>query len=187
MKALDAQTADFTVQWKEYIGYLRERAELDPRETLSNLIFHHRWRVTRWTLDIADYCMENMMARGKNTQTKAKENGNAYNTRFLDIPLGKHTQSEIVSQFGGSDILADTVQSMCEDGYRIGLSYNAANDAIIASITCRNEASVNAGCTFTAFAGDWVTALQVLCYKHIVIAEGNWVNAGKAKENGGIG
>lgn len=167
-------TAAFEVQWREYLAHLKERSLDDPRAALANLIFTHRWRVTYWTLDIVNFTMEVMMARGKKPNTAAKDAGNGYSTVFVEIPLGETKDTDIARFFGGSDALSGHVEDCIRSGYRIGVTYNPQNDAVIASLTCREAADVNAGCTVTAFAEDWVTAIQVVLYKHLVIAQKNW-------------
>lgn len=187
MVASDGSRADFDVQWREYIMWLKEKGIGDPRSALSDMIFSHRWRSTRWVIDIVNQYMEVMVARGKKPVTQGKGSNNGYNTAFVDVSLGGATISDVAAGFGGSDKLASAIQAFCWDGYRVGLSYNAANDAFIASATCRDETSPNYNCTMTAFAGDWVTALQVLLYKHHVVASGNWKAAGGEKPKNTIG
>lgn len=165
---------DFDAQWREFLAYMRESALEDPRAMLATLIFNHRWRITHWTLDIVNFTMEVMMARGKKPAVAGKDTGNGYSTVFVEIPVGDTKDADIARFFGSSDGLSEHVEDVIRSGYRIGVTYNAQNDAVIASLTCRETTDPNAGCTLTAFAGDWVTAIQVVLYKHLVIASKNW-------------
>lgn len=115
------------------------------------------------------------MARGKPKQAaRPTARGNQW-TNFVEISLAGHDLAQIDAAFGDVDTLMDALSSMLTEGYRVSLSYNPQNDAIIASVTCKDDESVNTGCTFTSFAMDWLGALRIAAYKHFVVTEQNWI------------
>lgn len=114
------------------------------------------------------------VARGKSGKQAANGTPTQWNTTFVDIPLGGISEDEVWSHFGTEEQLFDATTALLESGYRIAFSYNPNNDAFICSVTCKDDASPNANCTFTAFAGSWHEALVVALFKHTVIAGGVW-------------
>jgi len=114
------------------------------------------------------------MVRGKANAKPAKSTGDKWSTTFVDIPLAGHSWEGIAGTWDTPEELYEIAATILEEGYRLGFSYNAANDSFICSVTCKAEESVNNGKTFTAFAGSWYEALQTALYKHYVVAEQNW-------------
>ena len=127
------------------------------------------------------------MARGKANGNSKVEKSTQWNTKFVDISLAGRTMEDIEKAFPSYESIFDVATAMLEDGYRFGLSYNRQNDSFICSVTSKDEASANFGCTFTAFAGDWYTALQVALYKHKIVAGEVWGAAGEAKDRAAFG
>lgn len=113
------------------------------------------------------------MARGKGNTKTATPSTNQW-TQFVDIPLTEDDFDEIGKAFPDFEQVDASVSDLLEAGYRVSLSYNAGNDAFIASVTCKNESDDNNGKTFNAFAGSWVEALQCALYKHFIKARKNW-------------
>lgn len=126
------------------------------------------------------------MSRGKQAQG-SKGGSDSQWTTFVDIPLVGVTAKEIDDRYGSWDDFDSDLASLLASGYRVGVSYNTGNTAFIVSVTCRDDSSVNAGCTFTAFAGDWYTALRVALFKHYVVAQENWRGAGSERTNAHFG
>lgn len=60
------------------------------------------------------------------------------------------------------------------DDYRV--SFSPANDgnAVQCSITCRDDASLNAGWCLTSRAPEWQDALRVSMWKHFVLCDRDW-------------
>lgn len=119
-------------------------------------------------------CMAGVvMARGngKTQQTSAQQW-----TRFIEVSLNGSTKDDIEGEFGDANVVADALDGLMREGYRVGMTYNPTTRSFIASLTCKAEEKINSGCTLSAHAGDWWFALQVLCYKHFVIAKEDWVS-----------
>lgn len=118
------------------------------------------------------------MARGKNAKSD-NSTGRAFTpTQFIDIPIVESDWPEIQKVYGSADALVDAITDMLEVGYRVGLTFNAQNDAFICAITCRDTESPNNGYTFNSFAETWFEALQIGAYKHYVKSSKNWLSQG---------
>jgi hypothetical protein len=116
--------------------------------------------------------------RGKaKTPPKAAASNKQWTT-FVEISLAGHSLEDVNTAFGDIDTLGDAIQTMAQQGYRVSISHSPANDAMIASVTCKADGDPNEGCTMTSFAMDWVTALRIACYKHFVVTEQVWAGAG---------
>lgn len=165
----------FDDQWVELIAHLDSQRADNSREWFKSLVRHDRWRTSYWVLRQLNLWGVETMARGAKKPLAAKAAANKQWTTFVEISLAGHDMAQIEAEMGSVDALFDALSVMLTEGYRISLSHNVQNDAIIASVTCKDEDSVNAGCTFTSFAKDWVTALKIAAYKHYVVTEQNWI------------
>lgn len=171
---------DFSEQWSELITLLDSHRQLNAREWFRSLVRHDRWRTSYWVLRQLHEWGHETMARGTRKPAVTKAAANKQWTTFVEISLAGHDMAKIEAEFSSPDALFDSLSNMFAAGYRISLSHNVQNDAIIASVTCKDDDSVNAGCTFTSFAGDWFTALKIAAYKHFVVTQENWIGvAGK--------
>jgi hypothetical protein len=159
--------------------YYRDGMLLTPRLTFRDLARSCRYNRAWYVLAALNEYGGYPMARGKGAKKPPTQNSTNWNTKFVDIPLTGVTFAEIAETFEKEDAVFDAFSDLLADGYRVGFTYNPANDAVICSVTCRDDESVNAGCTFTAFAGNWFDALRVALYKHFVIAEQNWTRGGR--------
>lgn len=167
-------------EWREYEAHLLEELRKDPAGELEMLNMTQRYTTSFWLVRVLNRWLGEIMARGKG-QVKESSNGSPASwTRFVDISAAGVPWVDVVQHFGSADAVADGVSSLCTRGYRVGLSFNEANDAFIASVTCKAVDDPNSGCTFTAFAGTWFEALALACYKHYVLAREDWNSAGSA-------
>lgn len=107
-------------------------------------------------------------------QGVVSDDGKQQWTRFVDLPLTGWSKSDVAERYSSWDDFASDLAGLLAGGYRVAVSYNEGNNSFIASVTCRAVGDPNQGSTFTAFAGDWVTALQVAAFKHYVVAKGVW-------------
>lgn len=130
---------------------------------------------------------EMLMARGKGQGNGGSGNGQAGWTKFVDIPLAGYAPEQVFGAFDDEDSFNEGVTQLLAAGYRVGLSFNAANDAFVCSVTCKADSDPNAGCTFTAFAGSWRDAIAVALFKHYNVAGGVWVQAGAGKAGAAFG
>ena len=161
MEPIAKALPDFSEQWSDFIDLLDTWRVGEPRRLFRSLYHLDRWRVSYWVLRQLNLWGDETMARGKAKPNARPAAGNKQWTNFVEISLAGHDMAAIDAEFSSADALFDALSTMLTEGYRISLSHNVQNDAIIASVTCKDDESVNAGCTYTSFAGDWVTALRI--------------------------
>lgn len=124
------------------------------------------------------------MARGN---SKAGKAGNtATMPKFVDIKLTQEDKADFIRQNYDDKFLVTVLQSLCDDGYRVGCTWDAERQAYTVSLTCRNFESPNSGLCMTSFAKTIRTAVGLAVYKHTVITEENWLGeAGSGSEDFG--
>lgn len=158
---------------------------LAMQEGVRVILYLYRCERASKGVEFADCLTEAMgaiMSRGKGNSevTSGNPNGGKSQqwTTFVDIPMTGVTPSDLDDRYGTYDALEADVNELLNAGYRIAFSFNENNSAFICSVTCKASGDENEGCTYTAFAGDWYTALRVAMYKHYVIAQGVWRKSG---------
>lgn len=164
-------------QWQEFWEHMYREALEDPRDALKWFIYMFpSWRGHQ-SIRYVNYCIEGIMARGKNASKTDSTARSFQPTQFVDIPVVESDWPEIIKVYGTSDALVDAVSDILEAGYRVGLTFNTQNDAFICAVTCRDPESPNNGKTFNSFAETWFEALQIGMYKHYVKSKKNWSGA----------
>lgn len=113
------------------------------------------------------------MARGKGKASSVGE-GNAL-PRFVDVKLTAEHRAEFSTWVVRDGDLVTLLQSMADDGYRVGVSWSGEKQSYTVSVTCREAGSVNAGLCMTSFAGTLETALWLALYKHVVVTDERWL------------
>lgn len=178
--SISSKAVDWDAMQRETTNELIER----PRAALDWLRFQHKWSVGGWLFNSfvdAGVCE---MARGKGVGARKSADAKGGWTQFVDISLVGVEVETLMENYATADQVYDAVAGLIEDGYRLSLVYNAQNDAIICSLTCRDEGSVNAGLTFNSFADTWWDAIRVALVKHFEVAKGTWTPAaGKVTRN----
>lgn len=170
-------TPQTNVEWQEFWDAVWRDARLNSRSEFRSLVSQFPTWKGRQILAILNFCMEDIMARGKSNAEQTQANNRFQQTDFIDIPIVEADWQDIQKMYGSADVLVDAVSDVLEAGYRVGLSFNAQNDAFICSLTCRDSKSPNNGKTFNSFAETWFEALQICMYKHYVKAKKNWVSS----------
>lgn len=165
----------FSEEWDDLIAYLDHRRRDNPRQAFKAHWRDDRWRTSYWVLRQINLMGAEIMARGTKKPVQVPASKGKQWTTFVEISMAGHSLEDVEAAFASPDAVFDALSTMLTEGYRVSLSHNVQNDAIIASVTCKDEDSTNAGCTFTSFAGDWATALKIACYKHFVVTEQNWI------------
>lgn len=98
---------------------------------------------------------------------------------FLDIRLTEDQKAafHLWHRERGEDIWTEFAEIVAT-GLKFGLSYDAAGDFYTATFTGFGEQVIGLRDRYcmTARAPQWPTALALLVYKHLVIAEGDWGN-----------
>lgn len=121
-----------------------------------------------------------IMARGKGMAKEAKTGAMP---RFVDVKLSAEERDGFLSwaKRGGPD-LVDFLQSLADDGYRVGVTWAGEQQAYTVSLTCRQSGNVNEGLCMTSFAKTLENALWLAIYKHVVVADHRWLEASGGEE-----
>ncbi len=72
------------------------------------------------------------------------------------------------------DLLGDILPTLVGARYKLSLSFNPQDDAVIASVTCKDPENVNYQRTLTAFGPDVHEAILRLSYIHFVVFQEVW-------------
>lgn len=124
------------------------------------------------------------MARGGG---KGKQTDNtATMPKFVDVKLSQEDKAEFLSLDYDDGFLVTALQSLCDEGYRVGCTWSAETQAYTVSVTCRNSGSPNNGLCMTSFAKNVRQAVGLAVYKHTVLTGGDWLgDAGRGSEDFG--
>lgn len=115
------------------------------------------------------------MARGKGKVGQGSA-GNAM-PRFVDVKLTAEQRAEFQGWEKRGGDLVTFLQSMADDGYRVGVSWSGEQQAYTVSLTCRDTENPNNGLCMTSFAKTLSTALWLALYKHLEVTRERWVEA----------
>lgn len=113
------------------------------------------------------------MSRGKGKEVL--KSGGTQMPRFVDVRLTAEQREEFKAWAAGGGDLVTFLQSLADDGYRVGVSWSGEQQAYVVSLTCRAAGNVNNGLCMTSFARTLETALWLAIYKHTVATEEKWV------------
>jgi len=124
------------------------------------------------------------MARGNDKATTDKNAATL--PKFVDVRLSAEDKADFLRQEYDDKFLVTVLQSLCDDGYRVGCSWSGETQAYTISLTCRNASSKNSGLCMTSFAKTVRQAIGLAVYKHTVLTEENWLGvAGAGSEDFG--
>lgn len=113
------------------------------------------------------------MARGKGSQSV--DNTRASMPKFVDIPLSPECREAFLAWEWDHEGLVVELQRLCDSGYRVGCTWVGESQSYTVSLTCRDSDSVNTGLCMTSFARTLEKAVALAVFKHLYVAEGNWL------------
>lgn len=140
----------------------------------------HRWRYQGWFLRLLNQMGEVAMARTKGAKNGAAAKNLGGSVWFVNVSVSVSDAAKIEEYFPTVDAVYDAMVEVMADGYRVAFNYDMSRDAVVASLTCRNDGLPNHNGVLNAFAGDWFTALRVVLYKHYVVLGEQWSDASGA-------
>lgn len=124
------------------------------------------------------------MARGKG---KAAGQGSATAMpRFVDVKLTAEQRVEFMGETYTDGELVASLQTLADEGYRVGVTWAGEQQAYTVSLTCRDPESVNNGLCMTSFARELRVALGLMLFKHYEVAKQDWQGAA-GREMGDFG
>ena len=124
------------------------------------------------------------MARGKGKQREA--GSSATMPRFVDIKLTAEQRSEFIDTTYTDEELVASLQTLADDGYRVGVAWAGEQQAYTVSLTCRDPENLNNGLCMTSFARELRVALGLMLFKHYEVANVNWSEA-SGRDTGDFG
>lgn len=109
------------------------------------------------------------MAKAKTTKvTKAEWKGyHKINLNNEQAEVFDRDYSKVIPPFSDIDILVN-------NGYKLSFSWDDYNTGVSASLYAASKKMDWAGYTLSAWAGDAQTALNLLLFKHFVVAQQKW-------------
>lgn len=153
-----------------HLGYIAG----DARGWFRWAVFMHRWQYRPWFLRLLSALGDVTVARGKTSKPVVQSKGAVGSVWFVNVSVSEADAGKIEDFFPSVDAVYDAMVEVMVDGYRVAFNYDMGRDAIIASLTCRNEGLANHNGVLNAFAGDWFTALKVVLFKHYVVLGEAW-------------
>lgn len=94
---------------------------------------------------------------------------------FLNLKLDDADKERFGVWFEASE---KTISSLLDDamidGLKVSIGYDAENECYIATFTGKLIPAHDTRYAASARAGTYWEALALMCYKHFVLAEGNW-------------
>lgn len=123
--------------------------------------------------------MDTMARGGKKAVETVKPGGMP---RFVDIKLTAEDRADFSRQTYTPDQVVTMLQSLCDDGYRVGCTWSGEQQSYTVSITGRDPVGVNFGLCMTSFAPTLHKAVSLALYKHTVVTEERWLGDGPRDE-----
>lgn len=161
-------------EFDEFLEFHRSYIERDPSGWFRWAVFMHRWQFKGWFLRLLNQLGDVIVARTKGAKNGAAAKSAGGSVWFVNVSVSVAEASKIDEYFPTVEAVYDAMVEVMTDGYRVAFNYDMARDAVVASLTCRNEGLPNHNGVLNAFAGDWFTALRVVLYKHYVVLGEQW-------------
>jgi hypothetical protein len=114
-----------------------------------------------------------IMARGKGKDVGA--GAGAGMPAFVDVKLTLDERNTFSAMVVDAPVLVQSLQSLVDEGYRVGCAWSAEHQTYTVSLTCRDDESPNKGLCMTSFAGDLTTAVALAIFKHRNVTKGRWL------------
>lgn len=94
--------------------------------------------------------------------------------RFVDVRLTADDRELFGNERLDAAGCVRFLQSMADEGYRVGVTWSGEHQCYTVSLTCRAPDDVNNGMCMTSFAGDLFTAVSLARFKHVSVTGGMW-------------
>lgn len=117
---------------------------------------------------------EEVAKHGRTPSASKGQAGNAWRG-FVDIPLTDDHKDQIRSMEDDPAEMWQIVRWIVEGGYKLSISMDDKHHCATVAMTCRLEGHRNENQTLTGRGPDVTTALNVVWFKHYVLAQdGLW-------------
>lgn len=95
-------------------------------------------------------------------------------SNFVECNMSVEDKAHFRSNGPASEAVADWLDRMFRDGYKLSLSYSLKNDCYQAFLTCGDAENKCYNLCLSARAAGMPTVLAVLYYKSVVMLDGVW-------------
>ncbi len=109
------------------------------------------------------------MAKAKNTKVKSAEF-----MGYHKINLDDKQNALFDEQYASAVPPLSDIDILINNGYKLSFSWDDYNSGVSASLYAKNQKMEWAGYTLSAWAGDAQTALNLLLFKHFIVAKERW-------------
>lgn len=120
------------------------------------------------------------MARGKGKVSETGKTASGGFGEFANIRLSEEHESLVTDLLERGDDVYQGLTRLIDMNYRVSFAYSEPSQAVVCSLTCRDEGVPNSGLTMTSFAESWYDALCVALVKHYEVAKGDWRSVSQA-------
>jgi len=107
--------------------------------------------------------------------------------RFINVSLDKTDKERLAELLHSDTYPIEGLSGLCEEGYKVSFSYDSKNHSHICSLTDVDEGSPFHKCILTGRGSTALNGWLSACYKHFVLAEGDWEKFGSREESGSSG
>lgn len=101
--------------------------------------------------------------------------------QFVNINLSTADQKHFAEWFNDNETgLLSMLSEVNADGYKVSISYDFDNECYICALSGTKNTNDNNGCTITARSAEWIEAIGLALYKHVVMCNtGQWADYAK--------
>lgn len=107
-------------------------------------------------------------------KSRKSKNGTSKEFRFINHDLDSKDKEWLEACDLDTEFPLTSLSDLVEAGYKFSLSNDVRNNTFVASITDRDEGSAFYNACLTGRGATPVDAWYSLCYRHLVLAQGDW-------------
>lgn len=106
------------------------------------------------------------------TMPKTRASDYSSNWNFIDLRLSKADEARFVEWFSKNEQnIPDLLHRVNTDAYKFSISYDFDNDCFIATLSGTRHASINKNSTISGRSAEWLEAIGLVLFKHMVMCE----------------
>lgn len=105
---------------------------------------------------------------------------------YHKINLTREQDELFTTDYASRDVTLSDVDILVNNGYKLSISFDAYNHGVTASLYAQDQKMEWAGYTLTAWAGDAQTAINLLLFKHYVVAGEHWEVVREEREGSNV-
>jgi len=96
---------------------------------------------------------------------------------YLNVNLTDWHKKDYAERLGKGQTFTGSqdVMDLLQNGYTLKVAFDEKNKAYNATLYCQAVGSAHAGYALSARASDHISAMERVCYIHMVVLEGQWI------------